>query len=52
MQATEKVIAEQKKHTKRALFACKLPAGRDFKVVWEGRPETESLGNEGFGWWA
>ncbi len=37
MQATEKVISELQKHTKRPLFACKLPASRNFRVVVGGK---------------
>lgn len=37
MQATEKVISELQKHTSRTLFACKLPANRDFRIIEGGR---------------
>lgn len=37
MQATEQVIAELQKHTARTLFACKLPASRDLKVISGGK---------------
>ena len=37
MQATEKVIAELQKHTKRPLSACKVRARRDFRVLEGGR---------------
>lgn len=37
MQATEKVIQKLQKHTKRPLFACKLPASGQFRVIEGGR---------------
>lgn len=37
MQATEQVNAELQKHAARPLFACKLPASRDLKVISEGK---------------
>ena len=37
MQATEKVISRVQKHTKRTLFACKLPASGQFQVIQGGK---------------
>ncbi len=56
-------LADCMQATERSLQACTntpnvpcLPAsclrGATSRWLWEGRLETESLGKEGFGWWA